>query len=70
MLLFVISCIYGKQRSDDGATPAAIYIYKKRGGISTESGSENTLNDYYLKIYTGHDPILMRRMRTEMMKAR
>lgn len=61
------SCIFGKTRNDDGATPAMIHAVGKRGGVVSETGRDDVLNDHSVKVWAGRDPVVIRKMRSEMM---
>jgi len=60
------SCIFGRTRNDDGATPAMIHAVGKRGGIVSETGRNDVLNDHSVKVWAGRDPVVIRKMRSEM----
>jgi hypothetical protein len=60
------SCIFGKTRNDDGATPAMIHAVGKRGGVVSETGRDDVLNDHSVKVWAGRDPVVIRKMRSEM----
>lgn len=59
------SCVYGRNKLDDSATPALIQVVGKRGGVVPETAKRARLNDQALKMFTGGDSFTGRRMRSE-----
>jgi phage/plasmid-associated DNA primase len=60
------SCVFGRTKNDDGATPAMIHVVGKRGGVVGETGKNDILNDHSMKVWAGRDAVVIRKMRNEM----
>lgn len=59
------SCVYGKSKIDDSATPGLIQVVDKRGGLVPETAKRSKFNDQAIKMFTGGDRFTGRRMRSE-----